>query len=82
MLVSQFRAMKLGLTSALWNITGSKGSVLFGRWQQRHTRRVGVYGKFTWATHHIPSTENDDKEVRGHLVSVVQLSLRVLGAEW
>ena len=43
MLVSQFRAIKLGLTSALWNMTGSKGSVLLGRWQQRHTRRVGVY---------------------------------------
>jgi hypothetical protein len=51
MLVSQFRAIKLGLTSALWNMTGSKGSVLFGRWQQRHTRGVGVYDKFTWATH-------------------------------
>ena len=48
MLVSQFRAIKLGLTSALWNMTGSKGSVLLGRWQQRHTRRVGVYGKSSW----------------------------------
>jgi len=35
--------------------------------------------KFTWATRHIPSAENDDKERnRGLLVSVVQLNL----GEW